>query len=253
MRVLAVGFAAYVAAIVALSAIAVYLLLPLAAGMRVTDPPAAVALVAETLAPPPAPVPQEPPPGESRDTPAVAETPPAATVSAPAAEAPPASATVVADVEMPAPVATQTAAAPIVDEVVAVTTAEPAPEPEIEWSRIAKLDRLVAMLAAAHEPEAVPPPAPPDIAVLLQRGDALLATGDVASARLFYGRAAEHGDAAGALGVAKTYDPLFLAEAGFRTARGDPQQATAWYRRARDAGRSEAAPRLERLLAATTR
>jgi hypothetical protein len=100
---------------------------------------------------------------------------------------------------------------------------------------------------------ATPGPAPaepsPDVRLLLARGDSLLRTGDLAAARLFYQRAAEQGHGAGALGVAKTYDPLFLEQAGFRHLRGDAAAATSWYRKAEAAGDADAPQRLARLLA----
>ena len=229
MRVLALGFAAYVGGVVALSALAVYLLLPLAAGLRASDrsAPIAVAVIASTA---------------QSDEARPAEAPAAPVVAAPTEPfAPTVDSFVDAPPEPSEPVIV--AALAIVDE--------PTPEPEIEWSHVAKLDRLMTLVTAARDPESVAPATAPEVAVLLQRGNALLATGDVASARLFYGRAAERGDAAGAIGLAKTYDPLFLAEAGFRTARGNAGEAIAWYRRARDAGSTEAAPRLDRLLSHT--
>jgi len=229
MRVLALGFAAYVGGVVALSALAVYFLLPLAAGLRDSDRSASIA-VAVIASPAPS---DEARSADARAAPAVAATtePSAPTVDS-FVDAPP---------EPSEPVIV--AAMAIVDE--------PPPEPEIEWSHVAKLDRLMALVTAARAPETGAPATAPEVAVLLQRGDALLATGDVASARLFYSRAAERGAAGGAIGLAKTYDPLFLAEAGFRTARGNAGQAIAWYRRARDAGSPEATPRLDRLLSRT--
>ncbi|MBV8168478.1 MAG: hypothetical protein JO021_16910 [Alphaproteobacteria bacterium] len=94
---------------------------------------------------------------------------------------------------------------------------------------------------------AAPTAQSPEVRLLLARGDSLLGTGDFTAARLFYQRAAEQGDGAGALGVAKTYDPVFLAEAGYRTARGDAAAAERWYRQAEAAGEADAAARLERL------
>ncbi len=101
--------------------------------------------------------------------------------------------------------------------------------------------------ATAPQIAAAPAEPPPDVTLLLARGDSLLRTGDFATARLFYQRAAEQGHGAGALGVAKTYDPVFLAEAGYRTARGDPAAAARWYARAEAAGEADATARLERL------
>jgi hypothetical protein len=77
---------------------------------------------------------------------------------------------------------------------------------------------------------------PTEVTVLLMRGDGFLAAGDIASARLFYERAAEAGIAAAALRLGATFDPDFLGRAGVRGSSGDPAEAAAWYRRARDLG-----------------
>lgn len=108
---------------------------------------------------------------------------------------------------------------------------------------------------------AVPPPAPvappastatgPDLAQLVARGDELLATGDIAAARLFYQRAAEHGSALAATAVGQTYDPIYLEQARVRGVRGDPKLAAEWYRKAAAAGDPQAEIRLKRLLART--
>jgi hypothetical protein len=69
-------------------------------------------------------------------------------------------------------------------------------------------------------------------AELLARGDALFRIGDVASARLFYERAAEAGDSQAAMRMATTFDPVSLVRAGVRNTFGDPAQASFWYDRA---------------------
>jgi hypothetical protein len=79
-----------------------------------------------------------------------------------------------------------------------------------------------------------------EISALLARGDSLFGVGDVASARLFYERATNAGDAHAALKLGETYDPLFLARARLNGVRGDLAAATRWYRRARDLGSSDA-------------
>ena len=94
-------------------------------------------------------------------------------------------------------------------------------------------------------PAAAAPPVEPsastvEISALLARGDSLFGVGDVASARLFYERATNAGDAQAALKLGETYDPLFLARARLNGVRGDFAAATRWYRRARDLGSSEA-------------
>jgi hypothetical protein len=88
---------------------------------------------------------------------------------------------------------------------------------------------------------------PAEITALIARGDQLLGTGDVASARLFYERAADVGDGEAALKLAKTFDPPFLSFGRLSGARGDPATAISWYRRARDLGQAEAEIQLKRL------
>jgi hypothetical protein len=78
-----------------------------------------------------------------------------------------------------------------------------------------------------------------DVSMLLNRGDALLSTGDIASGRLFYQRAAEAGNGQAALRLGNTYDPAFLERAQLRV-HGDRALALFWYQRARELGASEA-------------
>lgn len=101
--------------------------------------------------------------------------------------------------------------------------------------------------SAPLEPPALPvPPAKPaglptDIAALVARGDALLNSGDIVSARLYYERAANAGDSRAAMLMGETYDPDFLARAGVRGVRGDAAIADSWYRRARELSDRDAA------------
>ena len=75
---------------------------------------------------------------------------------------------------------------------------------------------------------------------LVARGGDLLGNGDIATARLFFERAAEAGDGHAALLLGRTYDPAYLDRAGVMGMRGDPDEAAAWYRRARDLGEADA-------------
>jgi hypothetical protein len=93
-----------------------------------------------------------------------------------------------------------------------------APEPITE--AVAKLPPAVAILSTDM------------LQLLLRRGDAMLALGDLASARLLYARAASAGDARGAIGVAKTYDPSVLSQIGARGIKADSATAAVWYRKA---------------------
>jgi TPR repeat protein len=83
--------------------------------------------------------------------------------------------------------------------------------------------------------------------LILRRGDELLALGDLAAARLLYERAAAAGDARGAIGMAKTYDPRVLAQIGARGIQPDPDAAATWYRKALSLGDTSAAARLRML------
>ncbi len=85
------------------------------------------------------------------------------------------------------------------------------------------------------------------LAELLARGDEFLRSGDIASARLFYERAADAGDGQAAIRMGATFDPTFLASAGLRNLRGDPAKARSWYHRALGLGASEAQPHLNNL------
>ena len=100
-----------------------------------------------------------------------------------------------------------------------------------------------AATPAGATPESVAPKQPPNTSVetapLLERGDRLFGVGDIASARLFYERAAEAGDGQAALRLGETYDPAFLERVQLRVA-GDRTLAVFWYRRARELGVAEA-------------
>jgi TPR repeat protein len=76
---------------------------------------------------------------------------------------------------------------------------------------------------------------------------AVFATGDVASARLLYERAADAGEARAALRLGETFDSVFLDHPRLRGVRGDSGTAVFWYRRARDLGATEVASRLKSL------
>jgi hypothetical protein len=75
---------------------------------------------------------------------------------------------------------------------------------------------------------------------LLVRGDTFLATGDLASARLFYESAAAAGSGVAALRLGGTFDPAFLARVRIGRVQGDLASASYWYRRARDLGNDDA-------------
>ncbi|GJE72608.1 hypothetical protein [Methylorubrum podarium] len=65
----------------------------------------------------------------------------------------------------------------------------------------------------------------------LERADHYLGRGQYTIARYLYEEAYRAGDIQGALGMAKSYDAVYLKSKGLR-AKGDPQRARIWYRRA---------------------
>jgi hypothetical protein len=108
---------------------------------------------------------------------------------------------------------------------------------------------VVAALPSPTRPAQAASMPPEEMAELMVRGARMLATGDIAAARLFFERAAEGGNAAAAREAGKTYDPLALAEAHARGIRGDPVAAARWYRKASEGGDKEADLLMKRLMA----
>ena len=105
-------------------------------------------------------------------------------------------------------------------------------------------DPAPTSFAAAPKPEEASHLSAAQVTELLSRGDSFLHAGDVASARLFYERAAGAGDWQAAIRMGATFDPAFLARAGVR-ASGDPAQAQSWYRHALDLGAPKADRQVE--------
>ncbi len=67
---------------------------------------------------------------------------------------------------------------------------------------------------------------------LLARGEKLLQSGDIASARLVYLRVAAAGDRRGAMGVGMTYDPRVYARLPLTSLTPNREQAEIWYKKA---------------------
>jgi hypothetical protein len=84
-----------------------------------------------------------------------------------------------------------------------------------------------------------------EIASLLRRGDALIASGDFAAARLVLRRAADAGDARAAMTLAETYDPAILEKLGVHGLVPNVAMARDWYEKAKKFGAAEAPQRLE--------
>jgi hypothetical protein len=86
-----------------------------------------------------------------------------------------------------------------------------------------------------------------EIAVLLKRGKDLIATGDLAAARLVLQRAADANDVEAILALAATYDPYVLRELKVYSFAADAGMARTWYEKARQLGSSAALRRLDML------
>ena len=82
---------------------------------------------------------------------------------------------------------------------------------------------------------------------MIRRGESFLASGDLASGRLFLQRAAEGGSAAAALELATTFDPLTIDRFGAVGAEPDAAKARKWYQKAIELGSAAAAQQLARL------
>jgi hypothetical protein len=126
-------------------------------------------------------------------------------------------------------VASAPSATPVRVETVAALPPSPPPEPAAPASQPMR----------ALDPES--------IKLLMQQGEQFVASGDLASARLVFRRAAEAGDAAAALAVGATYDPVVLAKIGVRGMGADVEKARSWYEKAKDFGSPDAPRRLEML------
>jgi hypothetical protein len=136
-----------------------------------------------------------------------------------------------------------------------VTTAAVAPpREEIKIAYQSALQGRTPPAAAAAEPT-TPEDAvrhlhhldPDVIASLLKRADALIASGDVAAARLVLLRAADAGDARAAMTLAGTYDPAVLEKLDVHGVVPNVAMARSWYEKAKKLGSAEAPQRLEML------
>ena len=139
----------------------------------------------------------------------------------------------------PSPISNVTAS-PDQDQSVGDASLEP-PAPEPSPPVFAQAEPAPGSSAAVPTPEGAARLSVGQITELLTRGDTFLHAGDVASARLFYERAADAGDRQAAMRMGATFDPAFLGRVGLRT-RGDPAKALSWYRHALDLG----APKTDR-------
>lgn len=110
-------------------------------------------------------------------------------------------------------------------------------------------DKPPAVIQAKPAAPAAPPPSglsgiTPEETAMLERGNRLLLSGDVASARLLYERVARLGLSEGAIAMAGTYDPIILETIPVAGMRPDVDLAIKWYKTAEALGSSVAKSRL---------
>jgi hypothetical protein len=102
-----------------------------------------------------------------------------------------------------------------------------------------------------RQPPAAPAPArrlgADELASLLNRAKGLIATGDIASARLLLERAADAQEPSAALILAGTYDPAVLGTPDARSIAPDSAAARIWYQKAAQFGSLDAQARLDRM------
>jgi hypothetical protein len=83
-----------------------------------------------------------------------------------------------------------------------------------------------------------------EIAMLMNRGEELVANGNIGAARMMFQPAAEAGDSAAALALAETYDPSALEKMGAKGITPNIAMAQRWYEKAKTLGSPEAPERL---------
>jgi hypothetical protein len=139
--------------------------------------------------------------------------------------------------------------APPVDPTGPPALAETAPPADpTAASALAETGRQAVPAAVTADKARAPLPLPAEqITALLTRGDAFVRTRDIASARLFYERAADAGNGRAALRMGESFDPAFLDSIGISRMLGDSRLALSWYRRPCDLGDSEAVQLLQKL------
>jgi hypothetical protein len=116
------------------------------------------------------------------------------------------------------------------------------------------------VVVSAHPAMSAPPAAAPpalsaiprtpqldreQIAILVERGKHFIASGDLAAARVILRRAAESKDAAAALALGSTYDPVILRELKTFGFAPDLEMARGWYEKAKEFGSEEAQRRIQ--------
>ena len=106
-----------------------------------------------------------------------------------------------------------------------------APQPDTAPQQAIRESPPTPDTTAAINPSPPPAPEKPDIHAVVSQGDGALRRGEFEIARFHYREAMKAGDVLGAIGMAKSYDPLFLKSIG-SDSKGSWPRAHAWYKRA---------------------
>jgi hypothetical protein len=122
---------------------------------------------------------------------------------------------------------------------------EPPVQHAIATGEAGETDAKVADAPAGESVTAAKPAERQDVSELIAQGKRFFEMGDLAAARILFTRAAKAGDAAAAVGMGMSYDPVALAGRGIRGVAADPDKARAWYERAKDMNSSDGPRRLE--------
>ncbi len=156
--------------------------------------------------------------------------------------------------------APRAAAVPVAPPPAAQAPAPPPPAPRVAAVPPPAANPVVQPPVAVAPPPvapaiAAPPPQAADVVrnldqreiqALVRRGQELLSSGDVQSARLLLQRGAEARDGRAALLLGTTYDPASLRQLG-ASGLADVAQARSWYQKARELGEPGAQRQLEAL------
>jgi TPR repeat protein len=104
-------------------------------------------------------------------------------------------------------------------------------------------------LARETGPKTAAPLSADAIADMVQRGQALIASGKILAARSVLREAADANSVEAALALGMTYDRVELDRLGIRDIAPEADAARHWYQKARELGSAEAQGRLDRLAA----
>ena len=120
--------------------------------------------------------------------------------------------------------------------------AAPIPAAASEHPVVSEHPATVQAAVATPAPQPAPTQTETLTGILLDRGNAAMADGDITAARLLFQRAADAGSAEAAHALGTTYDVQSLLAVGARATYANPVLAAAWYSRASELA-SDAAKR----------